>query len=196
VRNTNPRLKEKYKKMKLKQFFDNNKKIILTIILALILIITIYFIYNYNKKDLKKAEYYAEELKDDEDVFKNSVTPKKSIIEPKVANPNLIENKEKKPKIFYHSDGKTVWYIQEYNENGQKTKTTWYQDDGKTVWYINEYNENEKLVKKTLYQDDGKTIKQINEYNENKKLVKTTFYNSDGTIKNIIEYHLDGTEKK
>ncbi|WP_284928780.1 DUF2963 domain-containing protein [Candidatus Phytoplasma sp. AldY-WA1] len=198
--------------MKLKQFFNNikimykiykfiryNKKIILTIISVLILIITTYFIYDYNKKDLKKAEYDVEELKDDEDedVFENSVTSKTSIIEPKVVNPNLIKNEEKKPKIFYRPDGKTVRKIEEYNKNGQKTKEKFYQPDGKTIMFIDEYNENEKLVKRTSYQNDGKTIIFINKYNENEKLVKMTSYRNDGkTISFIVEYNENGQETK
>jgi hypothetical protein len=174
--------------MKLKQF----------LILALILIITTYFIYNYIKKDLKKSEYDAEELKDDEDVFKNSVTPKKSIIEPKVVNQNSIENKEQKQKIFYRPNGKTVWYINEYNENEKLVKTTIYRyhDNDKTIFLIHEYNEKEKLVKTTFYEKDGKNIKQINEYNENEKLITEKFYEKDGkTIQAIREYNDDGTKK-
>jgi cell division protease FtsH len=103
---------------------------------------------------------------------------------------NFFDNKEKKPKISYYSDGKTIFTINEYNENGQKNKTTFYQGDGKTIKQINEYNENEKLIKITNYQDDGKTIYFIHEYNENGQKTKVKFYQNDGkTIKQINEYN-------
>ncbi len=82
----------------------------------------------------------------------------------------------------------TINKIYEYNKNRNLIKEKiYYQEDGKTINYINEYDNEEKLIKTIIYQEDGKNIDRIYEYNKYGDLFKIIYYKEDSkTIDYII----------
>nr|WP_012662295.1 DUF2963 domain-containing protein [Onion yellows phytoplasma]BAH22368.1 copy number control protein [Onion yellows phytoplasma] len=90
------------------------------------------------------------------------------------------------PKTIYQKDGITPKSYEIYDSKGKLLKDTYYKPDGKTIYYIAEYDENTNImIKATYYKPDGKTIDYINEYTPTGIQIKTTYYNQDGTVKKV-----------
>ncbi|WP_373375618.1 DUF2963 domain-containing protein [Candidatus Phytoplasma solani] len=83
--------------------------------------------------------------------------------------------------------------VVELNQNNQLIKETHFNPDGKTIWYINEYDpQTGHPIKQTEFKFDGETIDYIEEFNpETGKIIKDIFYNPDGSIRSIEEYDED-----
>ncbi|WP_373403319.1 DUF2963 domain-containing protein [Candidatus Phytoplasma solani] len=83
--------------------------------------------------------------------------------------------------------------VVELNQNNQLIKETHYHPDGKTIWYINEYDlQTGNLIKITYFHLNSKTIDYIREYDpKTGKTIKDIFYNQDGSISSIEEYDED-----
>ncbi|PEH36300.1 DUF2963 domain-containing protein [New Jersey aster yellows phytoplasma] len=97
----------------------------------------------------------------------------------------------KYPSEIDYYDGKTIYYIEEYDQQTGKLITrTIYRPDGKTIYYIEEYDQQTgKIIKETTFESDGKTIDYIEEYDhQTGKIINKIYYNPDGTIKKIINH--------
>ncbi|MGL9687329.1 MAG: DUF2963 domain-containing protein [Candidatus Phytoplasma sp. TWB_XP] len=92
-------------------------------------------------------------------------------------------------EIVYCPDGKTIKHIKILDsETKKEIKRIFYHDDGKRIYFINEYNPEGKLIKETDYDVDGKIIEHIIEFTPEKKPIKETYYNPDGTVKEVINF--------
>ncbi|WP_373402542.1 DUF2963 domain-containing protein [Candidatus Phytoplasma solani] len=106
----------------------------------------------------------------------------------------LNQNNQLIKETHYHPDGKTIWYINEYDpQTGHPTKQTEFKSDGKTIDVIEEYDlQTGNLIKTTYFRLNSKTIDYIREYDpKTGKIIKDIFYNPDGSIRSIEEYDED-----
>jgi hypothetical protein len=112
----------------------------------------------------------------------------------------------KSKKIYF--DGLTK--IEDtYNEKENLIEKIVYRIDGKTIYYINKYDESNKLITKRIYRlhdineikfdDRGNKIEsiyynfdgivvRIDEFDNHDNVIKTTYYNLDGTIDHVKDY--------
>jgi uncharacterized protein YpmB len=173
----------------------NSKQIIITFIIFITLIGAGWYCYDKFKPKTSNSENEPINTIDE-----SPQTTKKPIYQDDGKTIKAIEERDKNEKLvkttYYQEDGKTIFYIDEYNTNGQKTQTTYYNTNG-TIFSIFKYTSDGLNIKTIWYNSLYRTINSVDDYDKYGQKIKKTFYENDGkTIRAIIEYNPDGTEKK
>ncbi|NWN46034.1 DUF2963 domain-containing protein [Candidatus Phytoplasma pruni] len=109
-------------------------------------------------------------------------------IDPQTENCYDLLTKKIVQKNKFFSDGKTVDFIEEFNENEQLTKKTFFQIDGKTRNFTDIYDVHSHKIKTIFFRTDGKRQDRIIEYNQTNQLTTETIFQEDGkTVQKIIQ---------
>ncbi|PQP79742.1 hypothetical protein C6B37_01340, partial [Candidatus Phytoplasma phoenicium] len=106
-------------------------------------------------------------------------------------------NDENDKKIYYRADGKTIFFVDEYDKITNKIiKKTSYYFDGESIKFVIEYDKDTgNMIKKTEYQPDGKNIKKIDEYDKDTDNTIEKQIQQEIKKSNILEYETENIVK-
>ncbi|MCQ9618442.1 DUF2963 domain-containing protein [Candidatus Phytoplasma pruni] len=150
----------------------------LTFLLFLISALSLWFI-----SSMRKENQY---LKQKYDNFTKQIFKIK--IDPQIENCYNLLTKKIVQKNHFFSDGKTIDFIEEFNEKEQLKQKTFFQIDGKTRNFIEIYDINSHKIKKIFFRTDGQRLEKIIEYNRPNQLITETVFQEDGkTVQKIIK---------